>query len=68
MSATGETTTLTKRISVKALVDGADPEMNVKLTGGEEIRVPEAGKIFVVGNVKKPGRFSSAGGRRRPPF
>ena len=31
--------------------------MNVKLTGGEEIRVPEAGKIFVVGNVKKPGAF-----------
>jgi polysaccharide export outer membrane protein len=28
------------------------------LAGGEQIRVPEAGKIFVVGNVKKPGAFS----------
>jgi len=26
--------------------------VNVKLNGGEEIRVPEAGKIFVLGNVK----------------
>ena len=57
VSATGEIATLTKRIAVKALIDGADPELNVKLTGGEEIRVPEAGKIFVVGNVKKPGAF-----------
>lgn len=57
VSATGEIATLTKRIPVKALIDGADPELNVKLTGGEEIRVPEAGRIFVVGNVKKPGAF-----------
>jgi len=27
------------------------------LEGGEEIRVPEAGRVFVVGNVKKPGAF-----------
>jgi polysaccharide export outer membrane protein len=27
------------------------------LTGGEEIRVPEAEKIYVAGNVKKPGAF-----------
>lgn len=53
----GQTATLIKRISVKALLDAADPEMNVKLTGGEEIRVPDAGKIFVVGNIKKPGAF-----------
>ena len=25
--------------------------------GGEEIRVPEASKIYVVGNVRKPGAF-----------
>jgi len=29
----------------------------IRLAGGEEIRVPEAGKVFVVGNVKKPGAF-----------
>lgn len=48
---------LVKRIPVKALIDAADPEMNLKLVGGEEIRVPEAGRVFVVGNVKKPGSF-----------
>jgi polysaccharide export outer membrane protein len=46
-----------QRIPVKALIDAADPEMNLPLAGGEEIRVPEAGKVFVVGNVKKPGAF-----------
>ncbi len=54
----GEQTSLIQRIPVKALIDAADPDVNVKLTGGEEIRVPEAGKIFVVGNVKRPGAFT----------
>jgi polysaccharide export outer membrane protein len=45
------------RIPVKQLIDLADPELNFPLRGGEEIRVPEASKIFVVGNVKKPGAF-----------
>jgi len=53
----GEQTSLIQRVPVKALIDAADPEMNLKLTGGEEVRVPEAGKIFVVGNVKRPGAF-----------
>ena len=53
----GEQTLLTRRIPVKSLIDGDDPELNVKLTGGEEIRVPEMGRIFVAGNVKKPGAF-----------
>jgi polysaccharide export outer membrane protein len=35
----------------------ADPAVNLVLTGGEEIRVPDAGKITVVGNVQKPGAF-----------
>lgn len=48
---------LIQRISVKALINSADPNANMKLTGGEEIRVPEAGKVFVVGNVRKPGAF-----------
>jgi polysaccharide biosynthesis/export protein len=48
---------LTRRISVRGLIDDADPALNVKLTGGEEIRVPEVSKIFVAGNVKKPGAF-----------
>src|SRR5437868_6533686 len=37
---------LVQRIPLKALIDAADPEENVKLTGGEEVRVPEAAKIF----------------------
>lgn len=53
----GKPTNLTQRIPVKQLIDAADSELNYSLRGGEEIRVPEASKIFVVGNVKKPGSF-----------
>lgn len=53
----GKPITLTRRILVRGLIDEADPDLNVKLLGGEEIRVPEVGKIYVVGNVKKPGVF-----------
>jgi polysaccharide export outer membrane protein len=53
----GLRTALVQRIPVKALIDSADPDANLRLTGGEEVRVPEAGRVFVVGNVKKPGAF-----------
>lgn len=46
---------LPQRIPVRELIDEARPERNVLLTGGEEIRVPEAKKIYVAGNVKRPG-------------
>ena len=46
-----------QRIPVKALMSGADPDLNLKLTGGEEILVPEVGKIVVEGNVAKPGIY-----------
>ena len=55
--ADGKLASLVQRISVKSLIDSADPEANLKLNGGEEVRVPEAGKVFVVGNVKRPGVF-----------
>ena len=48
---------LVQRIPVKALMVASDPSLNLKLTGGEEIRIPEAGRVFVVGNVRKPGAF-----------
>jgi len=48
---------LTERVPIKRLINDADASVNFVLHGGEEIRVPEAGKIFVVGNVKKPGAF-----------
>ena len=47
-----------RRVAVKDLMELARPEANLKLTGGEEIRIPEADKVFVVGNVKKPGAFA----------
>ena len=53
----GNQLNLTQRIPVKALIDAADPELNLKLEGGEQIRVPEAGRVYVVGNVKKSGAF-----------
>ncbi len=46
-----------ERIPLRALLSTADPSLNVRLKGGEEIRVPEARMIYVVGNVKKPGAF-----------
>ena len=54
----GKPVILTRRIAVKGLIDNADPELNLKLDGGEQVRVPEAGRVYVVGNVKKPGAFS----------
>ena len=53
----GKGASLTQRIAVKALIDAADPELNLQLQGGEQIRVPEAGRVYVVGNVRKPGAF-----------
>jgi len=46
-----------ERIPVKGLIDSADPALNVTLVGGEEVRVPQIGRVFVVGNVKRPGAF-----------
>lgn len=57
----GVNSSLVQRIAVKGLIDAADPDLNIRLSGGEEVRVPEAGKVFVVGNVKKPGAFRTEG-------
>jgi polysaccharide export outer membrane protein len=46
-----------QRIPVKALMLGTDPELNLKLTGGEEIRVPDVGKFIVAGSVAHPGPY-----------
>lgn len=45
------------RIPARGLLVDAVPELNYRLSGGEQIRVPEAGRIWVVGNVKRPGAF-----------
>jgi polysaccharide biosynthesis/export protein len=46
-----------QRIPVKALISGSDPDLNIKLTGGEQIRVPDVGKIIVSGSVTHPGPY-----------
>jgi polysaccharide export outer membrane protein len=50
-------TPLVERVSVKDLIEAANPAANLLLEGGEEIRVPEAGRVFVVGTVRKPGAY-----------
>jgi polysaccharide biosynthesis/export protein len=46
-----------RRIPIKELMSGKSPELNLPLHGGEEIRVPQQGRLSVVGNVRKPGLF-----------
>jgi polysaccharide export outer membrane protein len=53
----GKPARVTQTIPVRKLIDNADPSANVMLHGGEEVLVPEALKIYVVGNVKKPGAY-----------
>ena len=48
---------LIQRIPVHGLISGEDPTLNLHLEGGEEVRVPEAGRVFVLGRVKHPGAF-----------
>ena len=52
---------LVQRIPVRGLIDAADPALNIRLNGGEEVRVPDVGKFFVLGNVHKPGVFPMQG-------
>lgn len=54
----------TERIPVRDLIETGDPHWNRTLQGGEEIRVPVAGKVFVMGNVKKPGAFPIGNGQQ----
>jgi polysaccharide export outer membrane protein len=51
-----------QRISVHDLLSLTDPSLNFVLEGGEIINIPEAGRVYVVGNVKKPGVFSITDG------
>jgi polysaccharide export outer membrane protein len=57
-SADGTMHVTVQSIPVKGLIDSANQMMNVTLTGNDEVRVPEAGRIFVAGNVHKPGSFA----------
>jgi polysaccharide export outer membrane protein len=46
-----------QRISVRELFDGHHPQLNIPVTAGSQIRVPECEQVFVVGDVKRPGAF-----------
>lgn len=47
----------TRHVSARALLSSNDNEGNILLTGNEEVRVPPAGKFYVLGDVKSPGSF-----------
>lgn len=53
-----------QRIPVKALLAALDPSLNLKLTGGEEIRVPDVGKFIVAGSVTAPGPYPMLDGNQ----
>jgi polysaccharide export outer membrane protein len=61
-STNDQTITLTERIPAHALLSADDPASNDLLEAGDTVRVPEAGRFFVVGNVKHPGMFSISDG------
>ena len=58
----GKETTLLRRVPVRDLLDNGDPALNIELHGGEVVRVPQAGRVFVLGDVKKPGSYFIADG------
>jgi polysaccharide export outer membrane protein len=53
----GPAAAVVQRILVKGLIDGEYPALNIVLHGGEEVRVPAKGKVYVIGNVRQPGAF-----------
>ncbi len=59
---------LVQRIPVYQLSVEADPTLNIRLYGGEVIRVPPAGKVYVFGNVKKPGVYPIQDGNETSVF
>jgi polysaccharide biosynthesis/export protein len=45
------------RIDLKELLMSADPRSNVMVYPGDVVKVPPAGIVYVVGQVRKPGGF-----------
>jgi polysaccharide export outer membrane protein len=46
-----------EQINLKDLLDSRNPSLNVAVRGGDIVKVPRAGIVYVVGEVKKPGGF-----------
>ncbi len=55
---TADGKTVTDHVAVRELFAGDHPELNPHLVGGEEIRVPQAARVYAVGNLKNPGAFA----------
>lgn len=51
----GRATVINQRIPANKLMVDADDSVNIPLHGGEEVRVPEAGRVYVIGDVRHPG-------------
>jgi len=47
----------TRHILIRDLLSSDSNEANLVLTGHEEIRVPAAGRLFVLGDVRTPGSY-----------
>jgi polysaccharide export outer membrane protein len=46
-----------QRIPLKVLMTGTQPELNLRLVGGEKISVPDVEKFVVAGSVVRPGPY-----------
>ncbi len=46
-----------EEVSLKALVESSDASSNVLVYPGDAVKVPRAGVVYVVGEVRKPGGF-----------
>ena len=46
-----------QRVPVRGLFDGLHPELNIPVFPGAQIRVPQCERVYVVGDVKRPGAF-----------
>jgi protein involved in polysaccharide export with SLBB domain len=47
----------TQRLSVRKLFDGLHQELNIPVGVGTQIMVPECERVFVAGDVNRPGAF-----------
>jgi polysaccharide biosynthesis/export protein len=56
-SAGDSSSSTTVELDLKKLLETGDPSLNVLVYSGDVVKVPRAGLIYVVGEVKKPGGY-----------
>ncbi len=59
---TGELAEESLIIDLRPLIEGLNAEATLLLSGGDSIMVPEAGTVFLEGQVYKPGAYPLRGG------